>query len=311
MTVEGFGIHLASTPPSNSAFPPGERAAEAVLRFRRLIRRDVGGDDVVGAGRESGQADQRPGVADEAVGVARQARGEHLVAEVARPVAVEQDAPLRRIGVGIAQRGERNADLEHPAGGGDLRRAVPEVVGRVVLAGGVVGQRVVLDAARVGEEHLRRVAVVLRVDDDAAVVGVGAHVVAVAQRRADRLRVGLVEPEGGVEEVVVVGEPGDARHLGRNVVAGVGLQPVGDRLRRLPDRIGEVAVDDDRRRRAGDPHLRTHGGEAGAGRAEERHEQRSRQAGTASDCGAREVHGTLIRASRARGYRGRNRPLDR
>ncbi len=270
--------------------PPGERAAEAVLWFCRLVRRDVRSDDVMRAGREPGETDQRAGVADEAVGVARQARGEHLVAEVARPVAVEQDPPLRRIGVGVAQRRERDADLQHPAGGGDLRRAVPEVVGGVVLARGVVGERVVLDAAGVGEEHLRRMPVVLRVDDHPAVVGVGAHVVAVAQRRADRLRIGLVELEGSVEELVVVGEPGDAPHFRRNVVAGVGLQPVGDRLRRLPDRIGEVAIDHHRRRRARDVDLRPHGGEGAAGRQQQGEEQQGEKAGAASGRGALKVH---------------------
>ncbi len=46
-----------------------------------------------------------------------------------------------------------------------------------------------------------------------AVVGVGANVVAVAERSADRLRVGIVELEADVEEALVVGKPGDARHL--------------------------------------------------------------------------------------------------
>ncbi len=276
-----------------------EGAAEAVARRGRLVRRDVGRHDVVRAHRESGETDERPRVADEAARVARQARGEHLVAEVARPVAVEQDPPLRRIRIGVAQGGEGDADLEHPAGGGDPRRAVPEVVGRVVLARGVVRERVVLDAAGVGEKELRRVAVVLRVDDDAAVVGVRAHVVAVAERRADRLRIGLVELEGGVEEVVVVGEPGDAPHLGRDVVAGIGLQPVGDRLGRLPRRVGEIAVDDDRRRGAGDADLRPHRGEGADARLQESGErtgaggERARSADR-----VREVHVRVIRGRR-------------
>ncbi len=52
----------------------------------------------------------------------------------------------------------------------------------------VAGHRVVLDAARVGEEHLGGLAVVAAVDDDAAVIGRAGHRVVVAERRPDEPR---------------------------------------------------------------------------------------------------------------------------
>jgi hypothetical protein len=131
-------------------------------------------------------------------------------------------------------------------GGGDAAGAVPEEVGRVVLARGVAGDGVVLDAARVGEEHLCGLAVVLGIDDHPAVVGVAGHEVVIAERCLDGLDVGVLEVEGGVEELVVVGEPGDVFHLGLEVVAGVGFVPGGDLGRFLPARVGEVAVHLDR-----------------------------------------------------------------
>ena len=187
---------------------------------------------------------ERRGVADEAVLVARQRSGEHLGAEVARPVAVEQDPHLRRRSR-VAQRRERHPHLQHPAVAGDAAGGVPVEVGRVVLAARVGVDGVVLHAARVGEEHHRRLPVVVGVEDDAAVIGVGRHVVVVADRRADASRQRVGEAEGGVEEVVVVGEPGDVRHRRRPVVPGVGLQPVVDAQRALPAGVGEVAVDVD------------------------------------------------------------------
>src|SRR6185369_17755865 len=105
--------------------------------------------------------------------------------EVARVVAVEHDAPGLRVRVRVAQGRERDADLQRPAFGRDAAGRVPVEVGRGVFTGGIVGDRVVLDAVGVGQEEDRRLARVARVEDDAAVIRVAGDVVAVAQRRAD------------------------------------------------------------------------------------------------------------------------------
>jgi hypothetical protein len=88
----------------------------------------------------------------------------------------------------------------------------------------------------------------------------------VAVGRLDRLRVGVLELEGGVEELVVVGEPGDVLHLRLEVVAGAGFEPGVDPLDALPSGVGEVAVDGDRRADALDAQRRQHGGSRGGGR---------------------------------------------
>ena len=201
------------------------------------------------AARQPGQAGHLLLVADEAVAAARHLAVEHLIAEVARAVAVEQDAPGLDVGRVVAQRGEGDADLQRPAGRRDPRRRVPVEVGRVVLAAGVVADGVVLDAARIGEEHERGLAVVAGVEDDAAVVGVARHLVVVAEGGADALRIGVREVEGGVEEVVVVGEPGDRLHLRLDVVAGVRLVEGVHPRRAAPPRIAQPAVHLDRRGR--------------------------------------------------------------
>ena len=198
------------------------------------------------AARQPGQAGDLLLVADEAARAARQLAVEHLIAEVARPVAVEQDPPRLHRRRGEAQRREGNADLERPAGGGDPRRRVPVEVRRGVLAAGVVGDRVVLDAARIGEELERRLAVVAGVEGHPAVVGGARQVVVVAERRADALRIGVREVERDIEEVVVVGQPGDRLHLRLDAVAGVRLVEGLDPRRPLPPRIAQPAVDLDR-----------------------------------------------------------------
>ena len=233
-----------------------ERGAGAAAREGLLLGREVRRDDDVVAGGEARQAGERVGAADEAVAAARQRHREDLVAELPRVVAEEHDPPGLRAGPGVAQRGERDADLEHPAVLGDPPRRVPVEVGRgVLVAGGVVGHRVVLDAARGGEEEDAGAAVVAGVEDDAAVVDRLGDVVAVGVRRADLRRVGVEELESGVEVPVVVRDVSDRSHLGGHVVAGTGLDPGVDAGRAAPAGIGEVPVHRDRPGGAGDADL--------------------------------------------------------
>ena len=129
----------------------------------------------------------------------------------------------------------------------DLRRRLPEKIGRAVfVAAGVVAHRVVLDAARVRQKEDGGLPVVARVEDDAGVVGGAGDVVAIGERRADLLRIRILEMEGRVEEMVVVRHPGHVLHLRLGVVGGVGLVPLVDAQRVFPGRVGEIAVDRDR-----------------------------------------------------------------
>src|SRR5581483_1764882 len=83
-----------------------------------------------------------------------------------------------------------------------------------------------------------------RIDEDAAEVhAVAVDGVVVAQRRADRGRVRVVELEPDVQEAVVVREIGDALHRRLGVVARVHLEPGGDRRGAAPPLVREVAVD--------------------------------------------------------------------
>jgi hypothetical protein len=192
------------------------------------------------------QADERTAIADETVRPARQPVREHLIAPVARPVAVQHDSPLRRIAVLVAERRERDPHLEYPAVLRDLRGRVPEVVGRVVLAGRIVRSGVVLDAARVREKQNRSAAIVARVEDDAGViVGVATDVVAVVVRRTDVFRI-VEHLERGIEKAAVVCEIPDALDLRLTVVADIRLVPLVETDRVLPPRVRQVAVDRDR-----------------------------------------------------------------
>jgi hypothetical protein len=101
------------------------------------------------------------------------------------------------------------------------------------------------------------VAVVSRVEDDAAVVGaVAADVVAVRIRRANRARVRVVELEGSVEESIVVGEVADAADFRLDVIAWIRLEELVDARGLLPSRIAELTIDDDGARGAPDSYGR-------------------------------------------------------
>jgi hypothetical protein len=114
-----------------------------------------------------------------------------------------------------------------------------------------------LDAPRVGEEQHARLAVVPRVQDHAAVVGIARDVVPVGEGRPDLAGIRVLELEACVEELVVVGEIADVAHLGRNVVAGVRLEPRIDARRIAPSVVVEAPVHRDTPREAvdleGDP----------------------------------------------------------
>ena len=224
-----------------------ERAPEAVPRHAFLLRGDVRRDDEIAAAGKPLEPRERVRVADEAVLVARQLRREHLVAEIARVVAVEKDVPLLDFGLGIAERGERDADLELPALLRDLARGFPVVVGRRVLAAAVVGHGVVLDAARSREKENGVLRLAFRVQDEPTVVGGGARdVVPVREGRTDLRGIRVGEQEARVEELVVVGEVPDVLQLGGKVVARIRLVPRLHARRALPAGVIEVSVDEDR-----------------------------------------------------------------
>ena len=218
-----------------------DRPPDAPCRSHSYGRRDE-----MAAGRQMLHPDERVRSADEAVAAARELRGKELIVTVAREVAVQQDAPGLRIDVLVAQRRERDPHLERPAARGDLRRRFPEEIRRRILARRIVGDRVVLDVARRDDEERGGAAGVARVDDDAAVVVEAvADVVAVGERRANRARRGVVELEARVKKLVVVRQIPDVVDLRLHVVADVGFVPLAHRRRRLPHRLGQVAVDRD------------------------------------------------------------------
>ncbi len=167
------------------------------------------------------QADEGVLATDEAGPSAGQASAEQLVSVLPGIVPVEHDPPGLRIALRIAQRREGNADLEGPAVRRDAGCRAPEEIGGRILvpAAGVVVDRVVLDASRVGEQQDARLPVVTGIEDDPPVVGVVRHVVAVRERRPDAPGFRVVELEARVERLVVVGQVADAAHPGRDVVA--------------------------------------------------------------------------------------------
>ena len=120
-------------------------------------------------------------------------RAVERVAEVARVVAPDEDVPRLRSARRVAQRRERDAVLGAPAVGVDARRGVVEEVGREVLvAVGVVEEAVGLDAARIDAQLDGGAPVVARVEEDGDVVVGADDVVALDERRADLLRIGIV-----------------------------------------------------------------------------------------------------------------------
>ena len=243
IAVSAFGVYFTSRPTCGFTGALTSGVPRSPLGAADFAGRHIGRGDDVAARRQVLEADERVRSADEAVAAARQLRGKELIVVIARIVAVQQDAPGLGVDVLVAQRRERNPHLERPAARGDLRRRFPEEVGRRILARRIVGDRVVLDAARIGEEHLGAAAVVSRAENDPAVVGEAGDVVAVAERRANRARVGIVELEPGVEKPIVVGEIGDVLHLGLGVVARVDLVPLLDARGAAPAFVGQIAVD--------------------------------------------------------------------
>ena len=221
---------------------------------RLLRRRRVGSRHEVPPGRKAREAAEDVLGADEAVPAPGELRREHLVAEVSRPVPVDEDPPGLGVLPLVAQRGERDPDLEVPARRRDPPRRVPEKVGRRALVA-VVGDGVVRDAAGVREEEDRRPPVVPGVEDDPAVVRLAAQGVALREGGPDLGRLRVVALEGRVEEPVVVGEPGHGPHLGRDVVARVRLVERLDPGRPGPAGVAEVSVDRDGARSPRDPDL--------------------------------------------------------
>jgi hypothetical protein len=102
---------------------------------RFFARAHIRRDDEVSARGQALETIEAIFTADEAIAAARKPGGEKLVMAVARIIAVEHDAPLLRIDVLVAQRRERNPDLECPAALLDLRRGFPEEVRRRILSG--------------------------------------------------------------------------------------------------------------------------------------------------------------------------------
>src|SRR5262249_1759223 len=165
--------------------------------------------------------------------------------------------------IGIAEGREGDTDLEIPSRARDLAGAVPEAIGRAVLPGSIVGQRVVLQAARVGEKHLGALAVVSAVDDDAAVVERPRDRVMVAERRADALGIGIREDKPGVKIFFVVRQIASVLHLWLDVVADARLEPGAHGIRALPARIVEIAIDGDGAGRPADRDGRSWSGNGG------------------------------------------------
>src|SRR4030081_2815731 len=109
-------------------------------------------------------------MADETASSPRELRGEELIPERPRVIAVKHDRPGLRVALRVAERGERHAHLEDPAVLRDLRRGVPVEVGGAVLSAEVVADGVVLDPPRVGEEKNPRSAIFAGFDDDPAII---------------------------------------------------------------------------------------------------------------------------------------------
>src|SRR6266849_4353294 len=224
---------------------------------------------------------------------ARQLRGEELIAELARVVAIEENPPGLRIAGLVAQRGERNPDLERPAVIVDFRRRFPEEIGRRILSRRIVADRVVLDVVRRDDEERGRAAGVAGVDEDAAiVVEAVADIVAIGVRRADAAGRGIVELEAGVEKPVVVGQVADVADRRLGVVAGIGLIPTIDSRGAAPALVAEVAVDRDAA--GGTRHADRIAGERGLRRGRRRGERQLKR-GERADAMGSAVHRSLRR----------------
>ena len=190
--------------------------------------------------------DERVGSADETVPSPRELRRKELIVVLAREVAVQQDGPDLGIDVLVAQRREGDPHLERPAALGDLRGRLPEKIGRRILVRRVVVHRVVLDVSWRDDEEGGGPPGVAWVDEDAAVVVEAvADVVAVRKRRADGLRIRILELERGIKKVIVVGQIPDVANLRLDVVARLCFVPLVDARGISPAFVREIAVNND------------------------------------------------------------------
>ncbi len=244
-----------------------ELASQPVAWRRRLLRGCERRNHQMRAVRKIRETGQLARIADEAIDVARQPGREEFVSPISWIVSIEEDPPSRLELVGVAKRGERDANLERPAGGSDSSGRVPIEIGRVVLVRDVAGQGVVLHATRIGEKHLGRLAVVAAVHDHSPIVGRGRHVIMIRERRADELGLRIVEAKPCVEVPVVVREVRNVAYLRFDVVPDVRLEPGGDSFDALPPRIRELAVQVDRAGRAANGQGRSRLGIRRPGRA--------------------------------------------
>src|SRR5207249_3390440 len=128
------------------------RAEDVVPRTRELAGADVGRDNEMSARRQMLEALELVDQADRTVTAARDLRRHDLIPKAVGVVAKQHHAPRLRIGVLVPERRERNPDFDRPAAVGDFRGGVPEEVRRLILARGIVGDRVVLDVAWRDEE---------------------------------------------------------------------------------------------------------------------------------------------------------------
>jgi len=132
--------------------------------------------------------------------------------------------------------GNRDADLDRPAGRGDRRGRLPDAVPFAVLAGAVLDQRVVARAARVDDEDVAGAAVLGGIEHDADVIlvlEVGIARVGVAD---DSIRLRIVADDAdhdrfGAREHPHLGASGWRRALHRfdhrQIVDGLGRRPCG------------------------------------------------------------------------------------
>ena len=152
-----------------------------------------------------------------------------------------------------AERENRDTDLHTPAGRESRRRRLPDAVPvGVVTFAARIDQAVISGAGRIHREYIAGPPVRERPDDDADVVLGCQHGIAADAEAHDAGGVGFVAHDPD-DQGTRVGEHLDARpRRRRGAFHRIGLPQIVDRLRRLPGRFGQAAVDGDvRRHRAG------------------------------------------------------------
>jgi hypothetical protein len=150
------------------------------------------------ASRKARDPGQLPFMAEPAVRVARDRTAVERVSILSRVVAPDENSPVLRILLRIAQRRVRDPDLGRPSGLGDLGGGVVEIVGRKVFVPvGIVVVGVSLDAPGIDAEFDRGPAIVPRVQEDRHVVVGADDVVAVDVRSPDlfRMRIAAVDAD--------------------------------------------------------------------------------------------------------------------